>query len=62
MKNDQKWPSNDFETIYNSTTVYVLKNHQKLSTFLSSNSYNFLSIDEKSIEIIKNDQKWHWND
>ena len=33
------------------------KKHEKLSTFLSSNSYNSQSIDEKSIKNVKNDEK-----
>ena len=33
------------------------KNKQKLSTLLSSNSYNSLYIDEKPVKNIKNDQK-----
>ena len=38
------------------------KKHETLSTFLSSNSYNSLSIDEKSIKNIKNDLEMTSND
>ena len=40
----------------------LLKKRQKLSTFLSSNLYNSLSIDEKSIKNIKNDLEMTSND
>ena len=33
------------------------KKHEKLSTFLSSNSYNSQSIDEESIKNVKTDEK-----
>ena len=38
------------------------KTRLNLSTFLSSNSYNSLSIDEKTIKNIKNDLEMTFND
>ena len=59
--NDLEVTFNDFQMTLRPRTTSPLclswKNHQKLSTFLSSNSYNSLYIDEKPVKNIKNDQK-----
>ena len=60
-KNDLEMTFNYLQmTLRPNTTAplcLLLKKRQKLSTFLSSNLYNSLSIDEKSVKNIKNDQK-----
>ena len=59
-KNDLKMTSNDPQMTFRPKTNAPLcpsrKNKQQLSTFLSSNSYNSLYIDEKPVKNIKNDQ------
>ena len=62
LRNDQndlqmtyKWPW-DQKPLHH--YVFHEKKHQKLLTFLSSNSYNSRSIHEKKVKTFKNDQKW----
>ena len=60
-KNDLEMTFNDFQMTLRPKTTLPLclswKKRKKLSTFLSSNSYNSLYIDEKPVKNIKNDQK-----
>ena len=51
-----KRPSNDLEIKKITLLCCPWNNLQKLSWFLSSNSYNSLYIDEKPVKNIKNDQ------
>ena len=65
IKNDQndlemtfKRPSNDLEIKKITLLCCPWNNLQKLSWFLSFNSYNSRSIHEKKVKTFKNDQKW----
>ena len=59
--NDLQMTSNDLQMTLRPKTTAPLclsrKKHQKLLTFLSSNSYNSRSIHEKKVKTFKNDQK-----
>ena len=60
-KNDLEMTSNDPQMTLRPKTTAPLcpswKKQQQLSSFLSSNSYNSLYIEEKPVKNIKNDQK-----